>query len=99
MSEEALAKHIDDRMAQGDLAPAPSDPETQSLAGSVRLAQAALVTPEAPEHAERASRERVLSQMNGAGLSSRALHDDSPHSAPQGFWGKLLHRLRGGDGR
>ncbi|MEO7716624.1 MAG: hypothetical protein ABIY70_10500 [Capsulimonas sp.] len=99
MSEEALAKHIDDRMAQGDLAPAPSDPETQALAGSVRLAQAALDSPEAPEHAERASRERVLSQMNEARPSSRALHEETPGSSSQGFWVKLLHRLRGGNDR
>ena len=97
MSEETLAKHIDDRMAQGDLAPPPSDPEAQALSGVVRLTQSALATPEAPEHAERASRERVLSRMNGDGLASRALHDETP--APRGFWEKLMRRLRGGEGR
>ena len=93
MSEEALAKHIDDRMAQGEFAAAPSDPETRALAGVVRLTQSALATPEAPEHAERASRERVLSQMSGD-PAARSLRDETP--AARGFWNSLMRRLRGG---
>ncbi len=63
MSEDALAKHIDDRLALGSSTPEPADPETRDLAGTVRFAQAALASPNPSEEAERESRERVVSQL------------------------------------
>lgn len=63
MSEDALARHIDERVALGDSAPEPTDGETRELAGTVRLVQSALGSPAPDESAERESCERVVSQL------------------------------------
>jgi hypothetical protein len=67
MSEDALAKHIEERVALRDSAPPPTDPEVRELSGTVRLAQAVLESPAPPEQAERESRERVVSQLKASG--------------------------------
>jgi hypothetical protein len=83
MSEDALAKHIDERIALGDSAPPPADPQTRDLSGTVRLAQAALTSSNPPEDVERESRERVVSQL-------RQIAEAKPRSeGGKGFLGKL----------
>ena len=67
MSEDALAKHIDERVALRDSTPPPANPEVRELSGTVRLAQAVLESPTPPEQAERESRERVVSQLKATG--------------------------------
>jgi len=72
MSEDALAKHIDERLALGSSTPQPTDPETRDLVGTVRLAEAALGTPKPSEEAERESRERVVSQLRETARDQKA---------------------------
>lgn len=83
MSEDALAKHIDERIALGDSAPPPADPETRDLSGTVQLAQAALGSSNPPEKAERESRERVVSQLR----ETAQTHPQS--EGGKGFLGRL----------
>ena len=92
MSEDALAKHIDERIALGDSAPPAADAETRELSGTVRLAQAALASSNPPEKAERESREKVVSQL-------RETAQAQPRSeSGQGFLGRIqrLFGKRGG---
>ena len=66
MSDDALARHIDERMVLGDAATPPSDAEIRDLAGTVALAHAALMSPSPDADAERQSREQVVSRLKNS---------------------------------
>ena len=69
MSEDSLAKYIDQRMANGETAPDPEDPETRELKGTIQLTQASLGGPKPSEDAERQSRERIVNMIQNGPLS------------------------------
>jgi hypothetical protein len=86
MSEETVSDYIDQRMAAGDKAPLPQDPEARSLATTVVLAQSALGTPAPPEGAEDKSRAQVLAQIGDGVLPPTSLHEgDDPEAEPTVF--------------
>lgn len=71
MSEDALARYIDQKMADGDKTPDPPDHETRELVGTIQLAQAALSGPKPSEEAEKQSRERIVNMIQNGPMAAQ----------------------------
>lgn len=68
--------------------------ETPALSGTVKLARAALTSPEPSAAAETDLRKHVETLMQEAALSPRALHASGVLPPPQKWWQKLLLRRK-----
>ena len=94
MSEEILSDYIDQHAAHGDKAIPPSDPETQKLVGTVRLAHSALSSPAPPAGAEDQSRAKALSKLDSIRVSPGGLPKAPNLHGHSSFLENVISRIK-----